>query len=468
MENGPTVSAAQGLQRAARLDALGRTIEARDAYLDVLRRDPANHDALLALGTLLFNARYRRAARLTYERLLEYYPHDLAGLVNLANLELEAGDAERARQLYAAALAIDDRCARAYQGLSYALARLGDEPAAARHREIGFRLEPVVVAPYRGERAPVTVLVLLSPQVANVATDLFLDDTTFATIKLFPEYIDAKTPLPVHDVVFNAVGDVDKDPGALNAARRVAVASTRPVINAPEAVARTARAAAYARFAGIDGLRVPRVRRLRRDELLDLAWEPPYLLRSPGYHTGEHFELVERIADAAAVAERLPGDELLALEFFDARANDGLARKLRVMFIDGVMYPLHLARATSWKVHYFTADRVDDPDAMEEEALFLSDPRAVLGPRATGALAALRDRMQLDYFGVDFALDADRRVMLFEANATMKIVPAAGDAALTPRGLAAQAALDATRAMVLARAAKGNGREHDAPAAPSV
>ena len=35
----------------------------------------------------------------------------------------------------------------------------------------------------------------------------------------------------------------------------------------------------------------------------------------------------------------MPGDDLLAIEYLDARGPDGMARKYRVMFIDGVALP---------------------------------------------------------------------------------------------------------------------------------
>ncbi len=45
---------------------LGRNNEARDAYIEVIKRDGAHIGALGNLGTLLCNAGYRNAARMTY------------------------------------------------------------------------------------------------------------------------------------------------------------------------------------------------------------------------------------------------------------------------------------------------------------------------------------------------------------------------------------------------------------------
>ena len=47
------------------------------------------------------------------------------------------------------------------------------------------------------------------------------------------------------------------------------------------------------------------------------------------------------------------------------------------------------------------------------------NPENSFPPEVADILKAVRDRMGLDFFGMDFGLDADGRVILFEANATM-------------------------------------------------
>ena len=75
--------------RACVLDSLGRNNEARDAYIEVIKRDGGHIGALGNLGTLLYNAGYRSAARLTYNEALKHHPRDLRTLINLANALLE-------------------------------------------------------------------------------------------------------------------------------------------------------------------------------------------------------------------------------------------------------------------------------------------------------------------------------------------------------------------------------------------
>jgi glutathione synthase/RimK-type ligase-like ATP-grasp enzyme len=79
-------------------------------------------------------------------------------------------------------------------------------------------------------------------------------------------------------------------------------------------------------------------------------------------------------------------------------------------------------------------------------------PKA-LGTRAMGALEAIRDRLGLDYAGVDFGLSRDSDLLLFEANATMTITPPESDPIWTYRRAPIVRALDAARSMLLRRAA---------------
>lgn len=91
--------------------------------------------------------------------------------------------------------------------------------------------------------------------------------------------------------------------------------------------------------------------------------------------------------------------------------------------INGKIYPLHVAISSHWKVHYFTAEMADSPEHRAEDAAFLEDMSAVLGPVAMDGLRHIQKTLGLDYGGIDFGLSAKGEVLLFEANATMAVNP---------------------------------------------
>ena len=159
--------------------------------------------------------------------------------------------------------------------------------------------------------------------------------------------------------------------------------------------------------------------------------------------------------ELARVAATLPGERLLAIELLDARGGDGLYRKYRFLSIGGTLYPVHLARSSRWKVHYFSADQVRTPEAIAEEEAFLIDPRGAIGQRAMTAIETAAQRIDLDYFGIDFALDPQGNALFFEANATMRaVVPGPDDLSIARR----RAAIEANAALrdLVLRAARGS------------
>ena len=448
-------------ERAGLLAALGRDEEARAEYIEVLRRDGAHFGALNDLGNLLFRTGFRTAARTVYSEAVARHPDNPVARVNLANLLLDAGLFETARTEYEAALRADPAHPEAHQGLAMALMELGDEATAARHREIGFRGRCLTALPYRGMAPPIQVLLLVAAEGGNIPTRLLLDDRMFGGWAVVPEFYDPVTALPPHRLVFNAIGDADRSQHALKAAARLLVRTAAPVVNPPPAVLATGRCEIARHLAGVPGAVVPQVVEFPRQALLEpdataqlaaAGFQFPLLLRSLGFHTGRHFLRIDRPQELPDAVERLPGQHLAAIEFLDARGPDGNARKYRVMIIDGMVFPLHLAIAPGWKVHYFTADMSDRPDHRAEEEKFLADPAAVIGPRALQALQVIHARVGLDYMGVDFGMSRTGDVLVFEANATMVINPPEPDERWAYRRQPIARALEAARTMLRRRA----------------
>jgi hypothetical protein len=321
--------------------------------------------------------------------------------------------------------------------------------------------------PYRGTAPPIALLQLVSSGGGNIPTTSFLDDRKFLVTVIVADHADPGTELPPHHLVFNAIGDADLCRPALEAAVALTRRTRAPVLNPPRTIFKTGRIDNARRLGRLRDVVAPRTALRRRGELeaADAAaalaragFGFPLLLRSPGYHTGRNFVLVDRPDDLAAALAGLPGDEFLVIEYLDARGHDGNARKYRVMFIDGVAYPLHLAISRLWKVHYFTSDMAERPDHRAEEAAFLDDMTAALGKRAVAALDRISAALGLDYGGVDFGIGASGEVLLFEANATMVVIPPSDDERWAHRRAAVTRILDAVVAMLHKRASGATRR----------
>jgi hypothetical protein len=413
----------------------------------VLRLDATQFAALTELGALAIAGGHRSAARTAFEQAVSCHPDNPAARVNLGNLLLDDGDTDGARAHFAAALALDPALPQAHQGMARVLTDLGFD--AEEHWRLGFTGHAVVVRPFRGAGTARRVLLLVAARGGNIPTRHWIDERRFAVTAIYADYFDVTRPLPPHDLVMNAIGDADLSGFALRRAEAMLANGSTPVINPPFAVLATGRVEMARRLGMLPGVIAPETRLLpKATAAAGDGMRFPRLLRAPGYHTGRHFLFVPgREALAAAVAS-LPSEELLAIDYLDARGPDGMARKYRVMFIGDGIYPLHLAISTDWKVHYVTSAMAANAAHRAEEQRFLNDMPAVLGDRAITTLRAIGDMLGLHYAGVDFALRPDGSILVFEANATMVIAEPGPETMWTYRREAIGQALRAARGLL--------------------
>jgi tetratricopeptide (TPR) repeat protein len=365
------------------------------------------------------------------------FPRSALSHTNAGYFYILRGEPAAALRSYESALRLSPDNPEARRGLAVAKTQCG----------VAAQGDSIATAPYRGSGAPVRVLVPITLGSGNVVTERLFDDRIFAVTKLAVELHPVDAPLPEHDVVFNAIGDADNSAHALEKAHELLSHTHKRVLNEPRAIADTGRREQAARLADLADVRVPKIDLITRSQARDLA--TPVLLRAPGYHAGEHFERAESPEQIERALEQIPGDAVFAIEFLDVRDARGGYAKYRVMAVDGRIYPLHLAISRDWKVHYFSAQMAAEPEYREREAVFLRDPQAVLGERAWNALSRVIEREQLHYAGIDFTLDADGKVVVFETNATMAVRYPPDDLMWAYRRPSVDAVLDAMRAMLL-------------------
>jgi Flp pilus assembly protein TadD/glutathione synthase/RimK-type ligase-like ATP-grasp enzyme len=442
--------------RACLLEELGRLTRARGAYKGVLARDAVHFGALMNLGTMLYLENRRPEARILYMHATKNYPDNASAFVNLGNV-LAEDDPAAASKAYERALELEPTHPTACFGLALLLEAQGDAAAARTYRQRAFA-EPIVrTAPYHGSGTPVRLLVLLAAHGGNIVTTLLFDDHQIESTSLVTDSYRDGMALPPHDLIFNAIGDADRADDTLAIAERVVAASGAPVLNRPSAV-RLTRRDEIGRLNAVAGVTAPQTELLPRaaitaDALRARGFSFPLLLRSPGFHMGEHFALVETPGDLPSVLATLPGDELLAIAYLDARRPDGSVRKYRALFIDGALYPVHLAISKAWKIHYFSADMRNNEVNRAEELAYLTDMAAYLGPKAMTALTGIATLLDLDYGGIDFGIGPDGNVLVFEANPAMAVYFPDEDERFAYRRSAIARIVEAVRAMFSRRAA---------------
>jgi tetratricopeptide (TPR) repeat protein len=418
------------IERAKLLIELERFEEAKDIYLNILAKDPTQFVALNNLGTLLRIMGFHKAALKVHREVVKAVPGDAKARVNLANSLRECGELDEARTHYEAVLrAVPDQ-AEAHRGLAYVLMYLREKEAALEHRRQAQRLKPEPAPAWHGKEGAPRVLIFASPCGGNSPITRILAASALRCCYIVPDFCDPSAPLPAHDLVVNAVGDADQCGTSLEALPALLTQTSRPVLNQPERVTPTGRADNARLLGHLQHVVTPRIVAVPRDVLATPegiarlereGFAFPILLRSPGFHEGSHFVRVEKADELAGVAAGLPGQNLMAISYMDARDSDGKIRKFRAMMIDGRLYPLHKAISHEWMIHYATAEMAQSAEHRAEDAAYLEDMAGVLGPRAMAALGRIQAALGLDYAGADFSLGRNGEVLLFEANATMSV-----------------------------------------------
>jgi len=405
-------------------------------------------DAFAALGRF-------QAARAAWHRALDLRRGQrgeaVAGVwTRLGVASGKLGDAQGEAACFAEAVRAAPDFTPARHHLAVALARLGRDAEAARHREMALARQCVFVQ--EGPASSPRVLILAASDIGNVPLEHILPESAVTRIWWFIAHArdPAREVLPPYDVVFNGIGDPDlAGPAARN--MELFIKSTgRLVLNDPAHVMRTRRDLLPGVLAGIGDVVVPPVVRVARGDGPDslrrqieaAGLAPPLLLRPPGSHGGAG---VVRI-DAWNGLDGLAGQDVAGwyvTVFVDCRAADGFVRKYRVAFVNRVAYPYHLAISADWMVHYLSADMPDHPWKLREEAAFLADWQSAIGAASASAIGEIGRRLELDFCGIDFSIARDGRVVVFEANATMLIHPESADGPLAFKNAAVQRIVDA-------------------------
>jgi len=244
--------------------------------------------------------------------------------------------------------------------------------------------------------------------------------------------LDKEMELPPFDVIINSIADTDVERQSLLAVSRFIRANPGyPVINDPDKVLATSRDNNYRRFGNLDGIIFPKTLRMKggdysieelkayfRDKGLSL----PVLVRETGTQTGKSFEMSRTLDD---VQKRLRGEAPLdyyIIQYVEDLYRGQYFRKMRFFFVDGKLYPVILHIDNVWMVHGTNRKDVMLQNAwmMDEEKAFLEGPRAYLGDDIYERIESLYDKVQLDFFGIDFTVTDKGEVLIYEMNPAMR------------------------------------------------
>ena len=397
-----------------------RDLEAARRYAKIAAKHATpDWPHLASLGVLLFQLSRFPAARRVLSQAAQHGPLGSEALKVLAALSHRAGEVEKARH-----------CIAAWVQLNAIAGPSKPQP----ERPNILRLRSVEKSYFGIKTNRKTGLRYCWLKGGHFSSKNLIDrnhcnlyvGTVFGNNPVRPE------ALPDVDLIVNGVSCPDLDPvGLSNVEACLANFPDLPVINPPGKVRRTTRAENARRLGALPHVVMPLTELFHLEgsaeaivaqvEASDLSY--PMIVRHRGTQTGK---TVEKVANRSALIEWLsaqpPGTEVYATAFVDCRWQDGYYHKSRVFFIDGELFPVASLASDTWQIHSGDRYRImsSTPSTQADEQRFLSDPAAYLGQKAFDALHAIRDTLDLDFFGIDFTLDSAGNVIVFEANAAMR------------------------------------------------
>ncbi len=403
----------------------GMPQEAIALYLEALRLNPGHRPSRTNLVQALIATRQFAIARALLLELLEETPEDADLHSQLGKVCVELDETCAAIAHFERAVALAPAQAENFYWIGAILQARGEANAAQTAYARAAHAHPILRRPAIISPPAFRVLALFAPFVGNTPVEFLFKDCTYETciLSLLPESRpDVAMLAREADLVVNLVSDADQGMELLPLAAAIAKALGKPIVNAPAKVLRTTRDATAVALAGIDGCRIPRTIRVGGGEGLpadELAF--PLLARPAGTHGGDIFEKLDDEGALTAFLTEHADHDRYVIDYIDYRSVDGFFRKYRFLFVGEEILPYHLAIGDDWKLHRDSTEMGRHVWMQEEEECFLRDPGQVFGAVHFEALRAIRDRIGLDYFGIDCALDRDGHLVVFEVNASMLV-----------------------------------------------
>ena len=152
----------------------------------------------------------------------------------------------------------------------------------------------------------------------------------------------------------------------------------------------------------------------------------PVIIRDPFAQKGIGAEKIDSIEELSRCLATLPERQLYAIEYVDNPAAPSAYRKIRAAVIGAELFITHVHFGPRWNVHR-ERDREKlkafdlDGKISAHAGQMIAAPEATLGRPAMAALHEIRRGIPLEFYGIDFDILPDGRVLFFEANAAMNL-----------------------------------------------
>jgi tetratricopeptide (TPR) repeat protein len=410
----------------------GRLNQAILSFRRALELDSNYFDAWFNLGLTQQNLEQLDEAQASFLQALTINPNSDMALNALGVvLSTLGGKDDVAIYCLQRAIEINPNNADATVAFGNTLMRAGQTAAALAMFQRAKELRPLISRPTKNPKADFSVLLLDTPLAGCTPMDYLLSNAAYTSnfyclLQDEPNNLDfLKTK---GDVVVNMISDADNGKELFPLISSIVNSLGLPIINHPRLIMNTDRETIANLIAGIPLCKAPQTRLLSGLSLLDAATNDclsglnmPLLVRLAGCHGGDDCEKFTDVAEIANYVSKRAEQNYYVSEYIDYQAEDGYFRKYRLIYVNGELLPYHLAIHNDWLVHYFRTDMSNHEWMRQEEEAFLKNPCQVFDHAHQAALKNLAISTGLDYLGIDCSVDKNGDVLIFEANATMRV-----------------------------------------------
>ncbi|TDX65882.1 hypothetical protein EDE12_102371 [Methylosinus sp. sav-2] len=262
---------------------------------------------------------------------------------------------------------------------------------------------------------------------ANTPLEFLLEgsDIALTMVYVMPGR-ELPTVLPDHDLAFVAIAATSLNRRLLAELEDLLAYWPTPVVNLPGRVSMLEPIELAANLTEA-GLRTPILRRMLHNELRDVAEASeadgsfPIVIRAIEQRNERGAEKVDTALGLGLYLGKRSDRAYLVSPFVDCRGQDGLYRKIRLLFIDRRPYACHLAVSEGWNGSYVDARMEADLRRRREEEHFFATFDTDFVTRHSGAFEALVECVGLTYFGVDCAETESGELVVFKVDHTLLV-----------------------------------------------
>jgi hypothetical protein len=349
----------------------------------------------------------------------------LIGLARLARMASAGTDLGPLKAHLLERISRDARDANALMDLSAVLQLMGQQEAGISLQAAALEVRQLYRLDCSSPSAGVRLLAILSPGdlVQNNVLEFLIEESDITLDML---YVGPALPLPAsvpdHDMAMVAICETDRNRPLLKHIEALASSWPRPLLCAPDRIARLSRDGACRLLQSAPGIVVPVTRRLERQEVAALGRDAfPLIARPVDSQKGQGLMKLDNPGAVEDYLKSRPESAFYVAPYVDYRGPDGQFRKYRIVLIDQRPYVCHMAISDSWVVHYMSAGMLESAVKRAEEARFFETFDGEFAYRHRHALASIARKLELEYVGIDCGETPAGELLIFEVDSGMTV-----------------------------------------------